>query len=233
MRFLSHLELLNLFVRAVGRARIPIRFSQGFHPHPKFSFATALSVGVESWAEYMDMEISAGYGADRVKEQLNRVLPGSMEIMEAHEIPLRADSLSAIIEAVRYRVTLPTPGLDLQHLAGRFLALDSFPYRREKRGKVLDLDLRHELVDLKVDGNCLEMVIRKGKPQEFALAVTGARAGRADGLADRKTRCHIPIIISYLVFGFQFDFDTLTGWPSRMAGTTPLQTGRRPTQMSD
>jgi radical SAM-linked protein len=174
MRFLSHLELLNLFIRAVGRSRIPIRFSQGFHPHPKFSFATALSVGVESWAEYLDMEIDAGFGADRVKEQLNAVLPPSMEIMEAREIPLQAESLSVIMAAVRYRVTLPgSNGVDLPLSAERFLALESCPFRREKRGKTLELDLRHELVQLKGDGDILEMTISRGKPLEFAAAITG------------------------------------------------------------
>ena len=136
MRFLSHLELLNLFIRAVGRSRIPIRFSQGFHPHPKFSFATALSVGVESWAEYMDMEIAAGYGAGEVKKRLNAVLPESVKIMEAHEIPLRAESLSVIMEAVRYRVTLPYDLLELPRLVAEFMALESYPFRREKKGKV-------------------------------------------------------------------------------------------------
>jgi radical SAM family uncharacterized protein/radical SAM-linked protein len=174
MRFLSHLEQLNLFVRAVGRARIPIRFSQGFHPHPRFSFATALSVGVESWAEYMDMEIASGYGADQVKERLNAVLPEHIEIMEAHEIPLRAESLSVIMERVRYRVTLPVEdGLNLPHLVERFLALETCPFRREKKGKSLELDLRQELAELTTHGNSLEMLVARGKPLEFAAAITG------------------------------------------------------------
>jgi radical SAM family uncharacterized protein/radical SAM-linked protein len=174
MRFLSHLEMINLFSRAVARARIPIRFSQGFHPHPKFSFATALSVGVESWAEYMDMELAAGYGADQVKERLNAVLPEGMEILEAREIPLRAESLSVIMERVRYRVTLPDPvTLDLPACAERFLALESSPFHREKRGKSLDLDLRRELAALQADATSLEMTVGRGKPLEFAAAVTG------------------------------------------------------------
>ncbi|MCM2360032.1 MAG: TIGR03960 family B12-binding radical SAM protein [Geobacteraceae bacterium] len=187
MRFLSHLELLNLFVRAVGRARLPIRYSQGFHPHPRFSFATALSVGVESWAEYMDMEIAAGYGADQARERLNAVLPGGIEIMEAREIPLRAESLSVIMERVRYRVTLPEPaGLDLPLLAERFLALESWPLRREKKGKTTELDLRSELAELKGDGNSLEMLVGRGKPLEFTAAVTGLSPAELTGARIEK-----------------------------------------------
>ncbi|HEX9079031.1 MAG TPA: TIGR03960 family B12-binding radical SAM protein, partial [Desulfuromonadaceae bacterium] len=83
MRFLSHLELLTVFTRAVSRGGVPILFSQGFHPHPRFSFATATSVGVESTAEYMDMFVAAGTTAEDVRERLNGALPEGLRILEA------------------------------------------------------------------------------------------------------------------------------------------------------
>ncbi len=174
MRLLSHLELLNLFSRAVKRAGIPIRHSMGFHPHPKFSFATALSVGVESFAEYFDMEIEAGYGASRVRQNLNSTLPEGVEILEAVEIPLRSDSLSTIMEKIRYRVTLPEGLLeDLPARADAFLAMRTFVHRREKQSKIVEIDLRRELYDLLASGTVLEIVVGRGKPVEFAAAITG------------------------------------------------------------
>jgi radical SAM family uncharacterized protein/radical SAM-linked protein len=174
MSLLSHLELLHLFTRSVRRAKIPIRHSLGFHPHPKFSFATALSVGVESWAEYLDMEIAPGFGAPRVLESLNRVLPHGMEIMEAIEIPLRSESLSVLLESTRYRVTL-SDGMapDLRTKAENFLRMESFPHRRVKKGKSTEFDLRLELVELTASGNSLEMQVRRGKPLEFTSAIAG------------------------------------------------------------
>jgi len=174
MSLLSHLEMLTLITRAVGRGNIPICFSRGFHPHPKFSFATALSVGVESWAEYFDMEIAAGFGAKAVMERLNEVLPEGIRILEASTVPPGSPSLAVIIDSVRYLITLPdSVRRDLPALADAFLALETFPLHREKKGKVMDLDLRHELVVLRADDNALEMTIRRGKPLEFAAAVTG------------------------------------------------------------
>lgn len=174
MSLLSHLELIHLFTRAVRRARIPIRYSLGFHPHPKFSFATALSVGVESWAEYLDMEIAAGFGAERVREALNRVLPVGMEVLESYEIPPGSGSLSVIIEAVRYRVTLPY-GLasGLRAKVEAFLRLNAYPHSRVKKGKTTEIDLRREVLALAAGTGSLEMVVRRGKPLEFAAAVTG------------------------------------------------------------
>lgn len=176
MRYLSHLEMINLFTRAVGRGGIPVRFSQGFHPHPKFSFATALSVGVESRAEYLDLEVAAGYGAEAVRTALNAVLPEGMTVLEAREIPLRSESLSVIMEGVRYRVTLPEGvTLPLGTLAERFIALDAYPYRRVKKGGDQEFDLREGLKSVTAGDNTLEMVIDRAKPLEYVAAITGIR----------------------------------------------------------
>lgn len=50
-RFLSHLDMARLFVRAYRRAKLPLKFSEGFHAHPKVRFSPPLSVGVESLCE--------------------------------------------------------------------------------------------------------------------------------------------------------------------------------------
>jgi radical SAM family uncharacterized protein/radical SAM-linked protein len=186
---LSHLEMLTLFTRAVGRAQIPIKYSQGFHPHPKFSFATALSVGVESWAEYFDMEIAAGFGAEMVKERLNAILPEGVLILDASAIPPDSPSLAVIIDRVSYRVTLPESiQVNLPALADAFLARETFPLRREKKGRVVELDLRRELVDLHSCGNALEMTVRRGKPLDFAAAVTALPLSMLAGVRIDKLR---------------------------------------------
>ncbi|HZV80547.1 MAG TPA: TIGR03936 family radical SAM-associated protein, partial [Geobacteraceae bacterium] len=174
MRYLSHLEMITLFTRAVGRAGIPIRFSQGFHPHPKFSFATALSVGVESLAEYLDMEILEGFGAETVKAALNSVLPGGMSVLEAREIPLKSESLSVMMAGVRYRVTMAKEiSLPLEEMTARFLALDSYPYHRAKKGGEQEFDLREGLQSATPGENTLELVIDRAKPLEYVAAITG------------------------------------------------------------
>jgi radical SAM family uncharacterized protein/radical SAM-linked protein len=174
MRFLSHLEMLTLFIRAVGRAKIPMRYSQGYHPHPKFSFATALSVGIESHAEYLDMEVDAGFSPQQLQVALNLSLPEGVRVLEADLVPMKAPALSVIMERVRYQVTLPEElAADLPDKVSGFLALESSPLRREKRGKVVEFDLRHELYELKAAGRVLEMLVGRGKPVEFASAVLG------------------------------------------------------------
>ena len=178
MIFLSHLELLTLFTRAVKRAGIPVKFSQGFHPHPKFSFATALSVGVESSAEYLDMEIEPGFGADSVRENLNLVLPQGITVTAATSVPAKSPSLSAIMERVRYRITLPEGTANLPQQVEAFLEQESHPFSRVKKSGLQEYDLRHELHCLSAAENCLTMEIGRGKPLEFVAAITGLEPDR-------------------------------------------------------
>jgi len=48
MRFLSHAETARVFQRACARAGLPVRYSQGFNPHPRMSLPLPRPVGVES-----------------------------------------------------------------------------------------------------------------------------------------------------------------------------------------
>ncbi len=54
----SHLDMQRAFQMWFSRAGIPIRYSQGFNPHPVLSFASALSLGMESHGEYADMALA-------------------------------------------------------------------------------------------------------------------------------------------------------------------------------
>ncbi len=188
LRYLSHLEMIGLFTRAVGRARIPIRYSKGFHPHPKFSFATALSVGVESFAEYLDLEAAPGFTPEEVMERLNATLPPGMRITEAAVVPPGTPSLSVLMDKVRYRVILPAGAeVDLAGRAAAFLALESFPFRKEKKGKKpVEYDLRRELAHLAASGTTLELVIGRGKPLEYSAAITGLPPGALAGARIEK-----------------------------------------------
>ena len=58
LRYISHLDLLRTMQTALRRAKVDMEYSEGFNPHMKLSFASALSVGVTSDAEYMDLELS-------------------------------------------------------------------------------------------------------------------------------------------------------------------------------
>jgi len=187
MRYLSHLELLTVFTRAVSRGNVPILFSQGFHPHPRFSFATATSVGVESQAEYMDMFIEAGTTAKDVMERLNRVLPEGLQVLEAEMAELKAASLSTLIDKTRYRISFDEKLADhLERLCADFMALETCVIHRKKKGETQSIDLRSQLQSLRVDGSSVELVAGRGKPLEFAQVISGNSELQADDVRIEK-----------------------------------------------
>lgn len=78
--FISHLDMMRTFERAFRRADLPVAFTQGFNPRPKISFTPALSVGITSGSEYMDIEFFEDVQAEDVAMRLNRVLPEGLRI---------------------------------------------------------------------------------------------------------------------------------------------------------
>jgi radical SAM family uncharacterized protein/radical SAM-linked protein len=73
-RYLSHLEMITAITRAIRRARLPVAYSQGMHPHPKLSFGAALSVGVVSLCEMIDIEMEGTVDPSELRDRLNSEL---------------------------------------------------------------------------------------------------------------------------------------------------------------
>ena len=51
MKYISHLDLMRCLTRAMRRAELPLKMTQGFSPHPKLSMKRALKLGLESESE--------------------------------------------------------------------------------------------------------------------------------------------------------------------------------------
>ncbi len=142
---LSHLETLTVFHRALRRSNLPIHYTGGEHPHPKSAFSSALPVGVESLAEYMDLWFSRVPTARDVEEGLNAVLPEGISVLDARPIPLNAPSLEQSIAWMEYALTFPeaTPSPDeLKQMMEAFYDGSSAPERASGKDGRNDRDLR-------------------------------------------------------------------------------------------
>ena len=83
MRFISHLDLMRLFSRAVRRAGLPVALTEGYNPHQKISIKRALKLGVISEDEEAAFSLSGEVGAEEFKNRLQRQMPEGIEIKEA------------------------------------------------------------------------------------------------------------------------------------------------------
>ncbi len=161
VRFLSHLDLLRTIERAIRRSKLPIAYSEGFHPKPKLAFASALSVGLTSSGEYADLVMASPISATEVQDRLNATLPQGFSVDAALELPEGASSLMSIISAASYGLTLiEGSNQDLSGLVNQLLASDSLPIRRETKKGVRSLDIRPMIYDLKWDRNKNQILLR-------------------------------------------------------------------------
>ena len=109
-RYLGHLELVNIFLRALKRAGIPLKFSEGFHPKPKVSFDNPLPVGIESLQERFVVTVPVDVGHQTVKDGLNAHLPDG--IMVIHCEPASNKNTAAVSRPIPYRISLREDAFD-------------------------------------------------------------------------------------------------------------------------
>ena len=79
-RFISHLDLMRLFGRALRRAQLPFAVSEGFSKHPKIVIKRALKLGLESENEEAKIALSEYIKPEEFKERFQKQLPIGIKI---------------------------------------------------------------------------------------------------------------------------------------------------------
>ncbi|NLY44876.1 MAG: DUF2344 domain-containing protein [Tissierella sp.] len=103
LKYIGHLDLLRLFQRTFNRAEIPVKYSEGFNPHPKFSIANPLSLGIESEEEYMDIDLVEKINTEDFIKRMNHILPKDIQILDAI-YPDDEKSISAKLSWALYEI---------------------------------------------------------------------------------------------------------------------------------
>lgn len=88
MRYISHLDLMRLFTRAMRRAEFPLKMTQGFSPHPKLSIQRALKLGLESEHEEATVVLRRWVGPKDFHAKLQEQLPEGIQIKSAITLPV-------------------------------------------------------------------------------------------------------------------------------------------------
>ncbi len=101
VRFISHHDTLRMFRRALARAGIPVRFSEGFNPHPRVNIPLPRPVGVASDAELLVVELGEPVETDEAHARLSQHLPEGITLTGVRKIG--ADERPSALEA-RYQL---------------------------------------------------------------------------------------------------------------------------------
>ena len=126
LRYLSHLELIAVLLRAMRRSGFPLKYSEGYHPSPRISFGPPLGVGVSGMSEYFDIEILLPFDIVMNRRKLNSRLPEGVYIKDMAVLQPEAKSLSSFITRYRYEIK----GGDISYLE-RFLSQKNAEIERE------------------------------------------------------------------------------------------------------
>jgi radical SAM-linked protein len=184
LRYVSHLEQVRVWERAIRRAGLPLAYSGGFTPHPRLQVALPLPLGFASEAEWLDLWLEQPVEPERIVQALTRTLPEGLAIRSIEEVPPGAPPLPAQVVAAGYAVTVETmvPADEIRRRIEELLAAETLP--RERRGR--PYDLRPLILDLQLEearaGECvLRMLLSAregatGRPEEVLDAL-----GLADG----------------------------------------------------
>jgi radical SAM-linked protein len=189
LRYISHLDLARVWERVWRRAGMPLAYSQGYHPHPKMVFASALPVGCTGAAEVMDVWFTQPMPPRRVTRGLAHRLPDGLVVVDVTPIYRRAPALPTLLTGADYEDVIET-GHSIEEVRERcqaLLAQESIPrvYRRKS------YDLRPLIDHLQaVELNGHRVLVR------MQLAAGQRGTGRVEevldalGWGDLPHRCH-------------------------------------------
>lgn len=163
MKFISHLDLLRFFERLFNKAEIPVKYSEGFHPRPKMSFGSSISLGTEAYNEIMDFETDAEISNEEVVKRLNESPVLGFKVHKVEEVP-RKSSIMEEFTNMLYTVEGSQEDMDkLEKLFNRNEILEV----REKKGKTVTRNLKERLKTFSREGNKISMEIINTSPNSY------------------------------------------------------------------
>ena len=114
IKFISHLDIIRLWQRALHRAQIPLAYSEGFNPRPRISLAAPLAIGVTSEVELMDMFCTKWVSPHWFTSAVSRQLPPGIKILQVFSLALNQPSLQSQVRYVEYKVEVATENEELR-----------------------------------------------------------------------------------------------------------------------
>lgn len=189
LRFISHHDTLRLFRRALARADLPVRFSEGFNPHPRIMIPLPRPVGIASRAEALVIETVGLIGPDAALRRLQEHTPENIRMVCVRRLGERE---RLVPELVRYRLDLgePSPS-DRAARVRTILETEVVQVQRAipKTDRTKPVNIRPFIAEMSVDGDAVEFSLRmigggSAKPAEVA-SLLGCDAGSINHRIER------------------------------------------------
>ena len=133
LAMLSHLEVAHALERTVRRADLPFAVTQGFSPHMKLAFGSALPVGVGSTCEIFDVWLTRYIAPAKVLAALQDASPADLMVASCAYIEPSAPAASVAFPLSTYEVHFSRVPE-----AGELVVPERIVRVRKKKGKTIE-----------------------------------------------------------------------------------------------
>jgi radical SAM-linked protein len=184
VRFLSHRDLARVWERAIRKAELPIAYSEGFSPRPRLHFGLALSVGHESDAEFLDIDLRTDVDVSDLPRRLTPCLPDGVDVTAAAVVADNEAALQAVVTSVTWSFDLDCDVADARDRLERLLARDEVLLGVQRKGKEQQVDLRPLILEASIlDASVSDDAEDPGVRLRVDLATSGRSVRPAELLA--------------------------------------------------
>lgn len=183
LKYITHLDMMRFWERALRRAEIPVAYSEGFSPHAQIALAAPLAVGTTSEAELMDVFLERTMRPRDLVAAVTPQLTAGVGIARAEEVGLTLPSLQAEMRSAAYDVDVEAAD-DVDAAVARFMASASVPWQHAREDEVRSYDMRPLVQSIEVERieggaqrvHRLRMTLRNdntgsGRPEQVVAAL--------------------------------------------------------------
>lgn len=164
MKYIGHLDVMRYFQKAIRRAGIDIKYSNGFSPHQIMSFASPLGIGNHSIGEYMDIELNTAQVPYDMKNRLNTQMVEGIEVLSVRELPEDSKNAMSIVTAADYEVEIKENYRDripLSKIDAFYNQSEIFILKKSKKSE-REVDIKPMIYDISAGGNLVKMRLATG-----------------------------------------------------------------------
>lgn len=157
-KYISHLDLQRTFSRAIRRSNLPVKLSQGFHPHYVVSFASALALGTQSECECVEMAMSEDVDLKVFLFALSKALPKGIEAKSAVVLKEGAPKLMAAVREAEYTAVFSDCDFDMiKEAVYDIMEQPQIIVTKKAKGKIKQFDMRAMIISQQISGDTLVM----------------------------------------------------------------------------
>lgn len=173
LRWISHRDLVRVWERVFRRAGLGLSMSEGFHPKARMSFPLALSLGIASTAEVMEVELNEETTADDFCARITPQLPNGLVVTKIQM--LEAGVKKSQAKHVTYEIPIPQYlHAEAEQAISRFMSQEEYLVTRTGRHE--PLNIRADIEQLCLSDGTLEIHQRvtrtaTAKPREILSAL--------------------------------------------------------------